>query len=245
MKRRIDLSQEYEVYRFKQGIKLVKREDHAKFTNNPFYHHTGYTLASMQALPIPIYFLNASGEGQEVNEAVLIQCGIDSKKDAYGKSIKHFATQETAIRALYNTKQVIEAARPQFFDEDVIYTDRGIIQSLAVKVPWYGEDNQIIGIVGYSMTLGQQSLAESLSKIQSLNILGCSANSASNELTKVYLSQREKECLQLYTQGKTAKQCAKILNISYRTFENYIQNIKSKLNVTSKSELILLANQYD
>lgn len=52
------------------------------------------------------------------------------------------------------------------------------------------------------------------------------------------LSKRELELLFYYVRGKTSKTIAKILNLSYRTVENYIDNIKNKLDLGSKEDLI-------
>ena len=53
----------------------------------------------------------------------------------------------------------------------------------------------------------------------------------------VELSDRELECLYYFLNGYTAKEAAKILDISHRTFEGFIQNIKEKYNCSSKAEL--------
>jgi len=53
-----------------------------------------------------------------------------------------------------------------------------------------------------------------------------------------YLSMRELECLIWVSKNKTAKQMARILNISYRTIEDYLQNLKCKLGCQSKEQLI-------
>lgn len=49
---------------------------------------------------------------------------------------------------------------------------------------------------------------------------------------------REEECLREIVRGKTSKQIANILGISFRTVEIHVQNIKSKLCVHTKSDLI-------
>lgn len=52
------------------------------------------------------------------------------------------------------------------------------------------------------------------------------------------LSQRERECLALYVQGKSAAGTAEILGLSYRTIEHYIESIKNKLNCDKKSDIL-------
>jgi DNA-binding CsgD family transcriptional regulator len=59
-------------------------------------------------------------------------------------------------------------------------------------------------------------------------------------LTKIVskaLTKRELECLFLMLEGKTAKEIAIILKISYRTVETYLEKIKIKLNCQHKHEL--------
>lgn len=52
------------------------------------------------------------------------------------------------------------------------------------------------------------------------------------------LSQRQSECLFLLLRGKTAKDIAKALNLSPRTVEAYIEQLKYKLSCTTKQDLI-------
>ncbi len=52
------------------------------------------------------------------------------------------------------------------------------------------------------------------------------------------LSKRELDVLFYYLRGKTAKTIAKALDLSYRTVENYIQNIKNKIKINTKEDLI-------
>jgi DNA-binding CsgD family transcriptional regulator len=55
---------------------------------------------------------------------------------------------------------------------------------------------------------------------------------------KFNLTPREIDCFMLTLKGKTAKQIAILLGLSYRTVEEYICNIKTKLQVISKSALV-------
>lgn len=51
-------------------------------------------------------------------------------------------------------------------------------------------------------------------------------------------SHRQRECMHLIVQGLSAKKIAKVLEISHRTVEDYIQVLKQKLHAKNKSELI-------
>lgn len=56
----------------------------------------------------------------------------------------------------------------------------------------------------------------------------------------VLISLREFQCLYLMSKGQTFKEIGKNLDLSPRTVESYINNLKSKTETNSKSELIKL-----
>ena len=52
------------------------------------------------------------------------------------------------------------------------------------------------------------------------------------------LTQRETQCLRVLNEGKSYKEISSNLNISTRTVENHINNIKQKTGLNSRSQLI-------
>lgn len=52
------------------------------------------------------------------------------------------------------------------------------------------------------------------------------------------LSRRERECLSLLLEGKSAKQSGRVLNLSPRTIETYLDAIKQKFGCRTKLEII-------
>lgn len=59
------------------------------------------------------------------------------------------------------------------------------------------------------------------------------------------LSVREKQCLKLLVQDKSAKETAAALGLSGRTVESYFENIKNKLGCWSKHEVLQRAKSYE
>jgi DNA-binding CsgD family transcriptional regulator len=55
---------------------------------------------------------------------------------------------------------------------------------------------------------------------------------------KVSLSKREFECLFYLVQGRTMKEIARFMNLSFRTIEFHLNNVKRKLNCNKKSQVI-------
>lgn len=65
-----------------------------------------------------------------------------------------------------------------------------------------------------------------------------------NELVMVAkLSLREKQCLKLLLDGKSAKETAQRLGLSSRTVEFYFENIKNKLLCTYKQDVLIIAKR--
>lgn len=62
--------------------------------------------------------------------------------------------------------------------------------------------------------------------------------SVGNVDNKTLLTNRESECLFYIIRGKSAKSIARILNISFRTVEVYLEKLKTKFNCKTKSDLI-------
>ena len=60
----------------------------------------------------------------------------------------------------------------------------------------------------------------------------------SGEFSEVYLTQREAECMKYLVQGYTFKETGTALSLSARTIEFYVKNIKKKMKLRKKSELI-------
>lgn len=57
----------------------------------------------------------------------------------------------------------------------------------------------------------------------------------------IFISKREMECLYYLSLGKSAKEIGRILKISPRTVESYLINIRRKVGLNTKNELISLS----
>lgn len=57
-------------------------------------------------------------------------------------------------------------------------------------------------------------------------------------LGEEYLTSQQYNCLRLLAEGKTSKEIAKELALSYRSIEHYLEHIKVKLNLQYKPDLI-------
>lgn len=235
-----DLSDELLVYRFGHGIKLLRPDLVSKQKPINLDRSTQHTVGSMLKLPICCYFDDLDITIQRTNEYNAEACGYDSAQEGVGKKLFDIFDDGAANLIFKKDTEMLQANRMHLAEETALCKDDIQYQALSVKFPWYGDDNHIVGMMGFSIVLGKQPLAESLSQISQLGLLNNTSSSIlpGLEINNQYLSKRESECLRLTVRGKSAKQIAAELEISRRTVEEYLNNIKLKFGVFSKSELI-------
>lgn len=222
------------VVRHKNGIKLV---EHSSTTE--------HTVGRLKQLPHSVYFLNTQGETLTINDEGITVCGFGSLESSIGKSLNAVSQTNSAKQLIDNCAEVIQKQNLKIFEEENIRKDDVRMQFLSIKLPWYDDNDNVIGIMGFSIVLGKHSLAESLSNIIELGLFDSSALPTSQQPSKsnlhvnnVYLTNRELECLRLTVKGYTAKKIARELGLSFRTVEEYLNNVRSKMGASSKSELI-------
>lgn len=243
----IDTSNELRVYRYRNGIKLVRPEHdkNTSFFSNGYF--TGHTMGDILQLPFCTYFLDLNSSTQNINELTIEACGYNSFKHALGKTLFETFSSESAVKIISTDKKVIDSKKTQIVEDSALRKDDFSFHTLSIKSPWYENNNKIIGIFGCTIVLGKQPLDKSLEQIASLGLLDIKENHSvkfGQEVNDVYLSKREIECLHHTIQGKSAKIIGFELDISQRTVEEHIANIKAKLGVRTKTELIYKAINY-
>lgn len=65
------------------------------------------------------------------------------------------------------------------------------------------------------------------------------------KFSDIYLTKREAQVAYCFIQGKSTMQTAKLLNLSRRTVEFYVNNMKVKLNCRFKADLLDILLQDD
>jgi DNA-binding CsgD family transcriptional regulator len=228
-RRNLDTSEELQVQRYGNGIKLIAPEQAV--------NRSATTIRSLMQLPFSVYFLDTDSVAQNMNEANAQFLGVQSVKDGIGKTLFSALKKQSARHKINHDQAVMNENKIKIFEDSSICKDGSIIHSLSIKSPWYDSGDKIIGIMGCTILLGKHALAESLEKITELGLLN--AAGSKKEINAPQFSKREAECLHLLMRGKNAKEIAKILQLSHRTIENYLQNIKMKAGVSSKYALIL------
>lgn len=227
-----DISHELQIQRFANGIKLI----------NPDENSSVHTVSNLMKLPFQVYFEDTANTIISANDAFAGDCRFNSPNACQGeKWHTHFQTK-TVLTSIVNNKHVVDKQIYLIKEENGMRNDGEEIHTLSIKMPWYGDENNIFGLFGFSIDLGKEPLADSLQKIAELGYLNAGTkieNMIGSEINNAYLSKRQIDCARLLLSGKTSKEIALSLNISYRTVESYINTIKIKLNCRNKTELIL------
>ncbi len=165
-----------------------------------------------------MYWKDSDGRYLGCNDLMAKSLQLSSAKDIVNKFDSELGITE--IEAEYYRqcdKQVLEFGIPlQFCDTATLSQKK--IEFNVIKSPLY-ENKKLIGILGLSYYSPQN-------------------NSNQIIIDGIVLSPRESQILKELVRGKLTKEIAHTLGISFRTVEDYLANIKRKLNVPSKSKLI-------
>lgn len=226
------IDNEMYVVRFRNGIRLMRSMSVSQSKEKK--------ISSLLQLPFSVYFLDNDGNTALINEEGAAICGFQTPENSQGKSLLAVSDASSAKSLIDNCHEVIKAASTKIFEEQNLRQDGLLMQFLSVKMPWYSDSGEIVGVMGISIVLGKHSLSTALSQIKSLGFLDQEevVHNSPFKINNIALTKREIECLQLTVRGFTAKQIAQELEISYRTVEDYLNAVRGKAGVNSKSELI-------
>ena len=193
------------------------------------------------ALPYSVYLLDLKGATIKINEVGARICGFKSASYAEGKTIFEVLIEDKSQNVLDNCDAVLQQESVKIFDEFTLRFDGRALHFLSIKFPCYDAQGQLQGTLGISIVLGEHPLAEAITQLTELGLLPKNTQPEQRiklNLKGIILTPREKECLEYTVKGYTAKQIAKKLLISPRTVEEYINQLKSKLNASNKQEMI-------
>ncbi len=199
------------------------------------------SVQSIMNMPANMYFMDRNSMMQRMNERTAETSGYLSATDAIGKSLRDVGKPETINPILENDRQVVAAGRYKIDSESYVRVDGLEMVAVSIKFPWLQND-AVAGIFGCSILLGTHcgpTLSQTLSQLMQVGILTSDQTDMPViKLNQAYFDQRDHAIMRLLVRGKTAKQIARVLGLSYRTIEHRVESIKHKLQVKSRAELI-------
>jgi DNA-binding CsgD family transcriptional regulator len=235
----VDISDELIVERWERGVRLVRPDQHC--------HHNEYscTVSAMLRLPVNFYFMNGDSILMKINERTAQTCGYVSRQDAIGKSVRNVSKRATAQYIIKNDREIVCTQSFKVTTETYTRLDDVDLTAISIKFPWYANEN-LVGILGCSILMGYDDavlLTDAITLLMQTGLLA-PPHQATHlilpgwQCDTVYFNQREADILYHLVRGKTAKTIARIVGVSHRTVEHRLEQIKIKLGVSSKSELI-------
>lgn len=236
----LDTSPEFEIHPWAGGIQL---RIPAKLTESDRIcsPRKTPTIQEVLQLPISVYFLNFCSELQNANDLIPQVLEVSLVK-LLGRSIVETMPENNSYQEILNDRTVLESGQQCFFQETAIQKDGSCLNFLTVKLPWYTAENKIIGLLGFSMEINAHNPAQSLNLLRSWGLLNnnkpTSLDMLNLKIMHGNITYREFMVIEQLLLGRSARYIGETLNISKRTVETHIENIKNKLGVHTKSELI-------
>lgn len=213
---------------------------------------SGIQVQNVLQLPMNVYF-----QRDEIlldcNEQVyLTHCcdslGFYSHQDLRGIRFDRVAKSEYLRQIVRHDQVTLKNGGLSIFEEEILTHHDISVPVLTFKFPCVIDCHKPPIIFGISLLIDNAcspaaaSLAPGLSMLLSLGLI--SAHNTAEQLLPgrkidgVYLTSRQLRCVELGLRGMTAKKIAATLGISFRTVERHFENLKHKLKVQSKSELL-------
>lgn len=234
MNMNIDLSRELILHRHHNGVQLRR----------PKRYETEPHLGDILDKRISVFFKNSDHVLMNVNQHQMECINASSYKDIVGKKFIELIN-DIPLNYLIeeNNKRVISSQKTLFFSENITIEDLKT-KAISVKMPWYDESDNILGIFGFAHVTdapcapsnGEQ-FADTVNTFFDKNQTVPRQVKVKDGQSHPY-SQREVDLIHFILLGKTLHECASLMNISNRTAEHYFANIKSKAGVKTRSALI-------
>lgn len=232
IQKKLDVSSELEIHRFRSGIKLLRPPSKAFSAKCKTFG----VVSDFLQMSCSVYFETADGVIRILNERNAEFCGFDSVPNAIGKHYFDTLPEKTVSLLRYNDHVVMQEETVKLLEEDIFHENGEVQKAITLKLPWYNNHNKVIGLFGMSILVGTDAVAESLLEMAKMGFLTHSRYQSHQK--EIVLSRQQNACVNLLLEGMTNKQIAMQLGLSPRTVETYINNLKLKLRCKNKMEII-------
>ncbi len=232
------ISEELIIYVRPRGVKLVRSDQVHQTHDDPLF-----SLRKFFSMPFNTYIMDKDSKCIYFNASARRTIGRDQ---IFGQTVFDYNhNPNAALKVRNNDVEVLTKPKLHYFIENHVNKDGSMSQFLSFKAPLLDDKNQIIGIIGCSTIINPHSLPHyiyQMSKIMGLideNIIR-SFNKISQviKISNARLSKQDIVVLQHLVRGKSAKQIATLIHRSQRTIEQRLEQIKNKLGIDTRAELV-------
>jgi DNA-binding CsgD family transcriptional regulator len=209
-----------------------------------------YLIASeniLNQMPGFIHIVNTEHKIAWANNKVAKLLDFQSADDLIGKDYAHinkickgYLSLEEIQIIKTNTNLVFKSRESFAFITYHRYAD-GWKLAFCEKSPLFNESNELIGLINHVTDITNYALIDIsrfLFNNDSFNTKAFSYRLEDELSNRYLLSDRQLECLFFLLRGKSDKNTAKILHLSPRTVESYIQEIKFKMQCLTREQII-------
>ncbi len=172
-------------------------------------------------------------------------CGFQTPDEMIGVTDYELKSNATFLADAFRKHDKMAITQGEITSLEYIDCKPGIKLFLDNKKSFLNKEKNIIGSFFYLTELTQYHLIDLAYFLVNFNSKFSQHHSSqqfsftlSNNYFDTHLSTRQAECLFFLLRGKSAKTIAKILELSIRTVEDHIDNIKNQFRCYKKSELI-------
>jgi len=223
------------------GIKLVKPKDGLVVFPS---------IDSLFAMSLIIYFVGFDATYINANHFTRLtnipgNQGYYSDMDLKGTPLSVLFQKETVQIFNNENNNLLNTRKLTIYESTGSRLDELSFACLSFKFPVFNSQDKIIGVFGISALTDPsifkdaENLSTSMERIIQTGLISNSKNLLPGfHIDGVYFSKQEIKCLRLLIAGYTIKSIGQKICLSPRTVEYYLDNIKRKLNVKTKSELI-------
>lgn len=164
-----------------------------------------------------VFWKNNDSRFLGCNQKFLSSTGCGSSQDFIETNDYEMPWAQTcAASYIHDDQNIIKTGIPRINYRELQQQLDGTTKTVLIsKIPLYNKYSQIAGVLGFYTDISSKEV-----------------------IADMGLSFGQLECLRYLARGMTAKQIAKVLGLSNRTVEFYLENIKDKFKCESKSDLI-------
>ncbi|MBS0350093.1 MAG: PAS domain-containing protein [Proteobacteria bacterium] len=210
------------------------------------YDYVKISESILNKLPGYILILDTTHKIIWANDKIVKSYGLESVDELNGKGyadLRYGVCERTSI--IENYEKLIFTLRKKLACLSYLRYSDGWKLTLCEKSPITDGKNEIIGLISYGTDITNYALVDvSRFVFNSVNEFNHTSSKQfsyllEDETSNIYLlSERQLECLFFLLRGKSDKNIGKMLNLSPRTVESYIQEIKHKMRCLTRAQII-------